>query len=93
MHLGQINNCSEPQIKAQQLADGIAASIPYHLVDDVNTYVEGIHNDRETRYNGKPVGGLLMLHPLWVVANASAVSEELRTYMRKQLAWIGKFSK
>ncbi|OCK74589.1 hypothetical protein K432DRAFT_310426, partial [Lepidopterella palustris CBS 459.81] len=33
--LRQKNICLQPQAKAQQLADDIAASIPYHLADNV----------------------------------------------------------
>jgi len=91
--LGQDDTCVQPEAKAQELADGIAASIPYHLTDDVAVYAQRIHSGLDTNYDGKPVGGLQLLHPLWVVANASVVSQELRTHMRKHLAWIGQFSR
>ncbi|KAF2496520.1 hypothetical protein BU16DRAFT_549018 [Lophium mytilinum] len=81
--------CFELHPKAQQLADDIAASIPYHLTNDVSEYVQRAQTGGEAKYDGRPVGGLLLLHPLWVVANASIVSHELCTHMRKELSWIG----
>jgi hypothetical protein len=78
------------QTKAIGLAEDIAASIPYHLTNDVRKYVRRIHDLLPTKFYGRPVGGLLILHPLWVVANSSIISRELQHHMRKQLSWIGK---
>ncbi|KAF2801524.1 uncharacterized protein BDZ99DRAFT_455976 [Mytilinidion resinicola] len=81
--------CFELHPKARQLANDIAASIPYHLTNDAAKYLQHVQHGVEAQYDGRPVGGLLVLHPLWVVANASVVSHELSTHMRNELSWIG----
>lgn len=78
------------QAKALGLAEDIAASIPCHLTNDVRNYVRQIHDLLPTKFDGRPVGGLLILHPLWVVANSSIITRELQKHMREQLSWIGK---
>lgn len=80
---------SEEEKAAQCLAEKIASSIPFHLVDNLEQFL----NDTKTGTNltkiGRPVGGLLLLHPLCMVMLASSVSMELRNHAREILAWIG----
>lgn len=38
---------------------------------------------------GKPVGGLFLLHPLWVMTVSFVVSPEMQASARHCLAWIG----
>ncbi|OCL02966.1 hypothetical protein AOQ84DRAFT_303720 [Glonium stellatum] len=78
------------QEEVQRLAEGIAASVPYHLTEDLQGYIQGIQAGSDTMIPGKPVGGLLLLHPLYVVARSSVVSPQLQAYMSECLEWIGK---
>ncbi|KAI9741379.1 MAG: hypothetical protein M1834_003096 [Cirrosporium novae-zelandiae] len=76
--------------EAQKLAEGIVASIPYHLTKDPQTYIHETQTGSEEIIPGSPVGGLLLMHPLFVAARMPVVSPQLRAYMSRCLAWIGK---
>lgn len=80
----------QEQKKADKLTEEIAASIPYHLTDDLQVYVQELQTGSGIMIPGRPVGGLLLLHPLYVAARLSIVSPQLRDYMSGCLAWIGK---
>jgi hypothetical protein len=70
------------QRDARALAIDIAASVPFHLTS--RPYVApNVHSP------GRPVGGLLLLHPLYVASTLHIVPQELQNYFRRCLAWIG----
>lgn len=78
------------QAEATALAYDIMASIPFHVADNVESIAEqgGL---REVTVNpGRAVGGLLLMHPLYVAANLSIVPPYLQCQMRECLAWIGE---
>ena len=87
--LGQGDNYHQEQIEAEELANDIVASIPYHLTADLQVFVQEAKSDSKVVTPGKALGGLLLMHPLFVTSELSIVSPELRTYMRACLAWIG----
>lgn len=76
--------------KAQKLAEGIVASIPYHFSSDPWRYIHAMEGNDLDAAPGKTVGGLLLLHPVWVITMATVVSRELRSSARDCLAWIGR---
>ncbi|EXJ87922.1 hypothetical protein A1O1_04849 [Capronia coronata CBS 617.96] len=77
--------------EAQILALDIIASIPYHLSSDPERFVrEREKSLSEVAPGTKTAGGLLLLHPMWVVTVSSVVSSELRSSARDCLAWIGR---
>lgn len=82
--------CVQPQLDAQRIAEAIAASVPFHLMADAQEYVHLVQTGLKEASPGRPVGGLLMLYPLHVAAECTAVSQELRHFMKRQLKWIGK---
>lgn len=63
---------------AQTLVGDIAASIPYHLTDNLQVFLR--EGKMET---GRGLGGLLLMHPLYV---ASMVDESMRSW----LVWIAE---
>lgn len=75
--------------RAQNLAQEIAASVLYHLTSDAEHYLSSL-SDMESPRPGRPIGGLLLLHPLNVVLRCAIISPSLRAYTSKCLAWIGK---
>ena len=75
--------------QAQQLATDIAASIPFHLIRNPEALLLGPSAPTDGFVPGRAAGGLLMLHPLWVITISSSISDEMRSRMRKCLAWIG----
>lgn len=76
--------------QAHILINDIIASIPYHLADNVHDYERTIRWSNSSPRIGRAVGGLLLLHPLFVLATCSIVPSPIHTYVTKCLAWIGK---
>ncbi|UPK92701.1 hypothetical protein LCI18_003636 [Fusarium solani-melongenae] len=75
--------------KIHHLVAELKASIPYHLSRDLGMYVR--RPDAETTPNTpqRIVGGLLLLHPLYVVARCTTVTVSDREYFVRILRWIG----
>ncbi|EXJ90106.1 hypothetical protein A1O3_03175 [Capronia epimyces CBS 606.96] len=76
--------------EAYSLVEEIVASIPFHLSSDPTSCLTEDTGEGTERLPGKPVGGLLLLHPLWVVTVSSVVSPKMQDSMRDCLAWIGR---
>ncbi|KAI9709324.1 MAG: hypothetical protein M1820_003444 [Bogoriella megaspora] len=89
-HLGKEDAETELRERVKRLAEDIMASLPYHIFRDQNNYLELIEKGSRKLEIGQTAGGLLMMHPLYVVAGMSALSESFRTYARDSLAWIGR---
>ncbi|KAL2867803.1 putative C6 transcription factor [Aspergillus lucknowensis] len=87
-----LNDSSNRSTNTQDLhlqVEGILASIPYHLTEDVETFLR--NNGRQEISNaGRAAGGLLLMHPIYALSKLPGVSPEMREYMRKCLAWIGR---
>lgn len=71
--------------QAEALAEGIAASIPFHLTSNLAG-----HMHASPMEIGRPIGGLLLLHPLNVLVNSTSISQEMRDYAGRCLKWIGE---
>ncbi|THC94915.1 hypothetical protein EYZ11_005598 [Aspergillus tanneri] len=82
------DHSQELQDVLQQLGD-IIASIPYHLTEDLLGFVAQGGKSPKITSPGRPVGGLLLLHPVYVASQLPVVPAEMQVYMRKCLAWIG----
>lgn len=77
--------------RASDLAAAIVASIPFHLTADVEEYVQRANaGTQPSNAKVKPVGGLLLLHPLYATARCSIVSTATRKYLARCLDWIGR---
>ncbi|KAL1885325.1 hypothetical protein Plec18167_001982, partial [Paecilomyces lecythidis] len=87
LHPSALSVGKKAQYKAQELAEDIAASVAYHLTVDPESYIQ---TPSKPIVPGRPVGGLLLLHPLYVITRAPVVSPQLRAQMSECLAWIGK---
>ncbi|KAL2802931.1 hypothetical protein BJX63DRAFT_437405 [Aspergillus granulosus] len=72
-----------------QLVGDIIASIPYHLTEDLRGFVARGGANPEITNPGLPVGGLILLHPVYVASQLPVVPVEMQEYMRKCIAWIG----
>ncbi|KIW40936.1 uncharacterized protein PV06_06540 [Exophiala oligosperma] len=77
------------QAEAAGLAKDVLASIPFHL-----TYASGSLRQVSSLNVGgiavgKTIGGMLLMHPLYVASNLPIVPAQLRAHMRECLAWIG----
>lgn len=82
--------CLQVQVDAKRIAEEIAASVPFHLTANAQTYFHSVQTRSGNPTPGRPVGGLLMLHPLYVTTTCTVVPQKLRDYMLNQLIWVGK---
>lgn len=64
----------------------IIASVPYHLTEDLYDFVNGarIQIDKP----GRTIGGLLIMHPLYVASRMPSIPTSTRNYLQRCLAWI-----
>ncbi|PYH90622.1 hypothetical protein BO71DRAFT_387273 [Aspergillus ellipticus CBS 707.79] len=83
--LSQTDRTTKWMKQSHLLIDDIVASIPYHLARNLHEYTETGQSAV-----GRPVGGLLLLHPLFVVSTCTIVPPPIQAYVRRCLAWIGK---
>lgn len=86
--LNQTEALSEWQQQSDDLIEGILASILYRLASDPRQYLNSI--TAGTTPMGRPVGGLLLLNPLYVLATCPTVLQPTKDYVLRCLAWIGK---
>ncbi|KAL2833573.1 hypothetical protein BJY01DRAFT_225053 [Aspergillus pseudoustus] len=71
-----------------QLCD-VISSIPYYLAEDVQAFLRQEQGKQEIRDPGRTAGGLLLMHPLYVLSRLSTVFPEMQDYFKRCLAWIG----
>jgi hypothetical protein len=79
--------------EAQKLALIIAGSIPYYLAEDVQVFLkQTLASDVTSKamIPGPSVGGLLLMHTLYMVSKMSVVDPALKVYFKDCLAWIGR---
>lgn len=72
-----------------RLLNDMAASIPYHLTENVHEFLSDQDTSEEIQEPGRCLGGLLLMHPLYVASRVPFISPEMRTYFEDCLAWIG----
>ena len=87
--LGDNQDHSRKRAEAQELIDDMMASVPYHLTDNPQALLHNAENTAQPLVPGKPVGGLLLMHPIYVASLLSIVPEEQRSQMKECLAWVG----
>ncbi|KAI1379335.1 hypothetical protein F4677DRAFT_408647 [Hypoxylon crocopeplum] len=76
--------------RARKLVADIVASIPYHLAYDLGEYLRLIETGAPSIPPNRPIGGLLLLHPLYAAARCSVVPVASRMYLSECLSWIGQ---
>ena len=75
--------------KANTIVKEMIASIPFHLADNLQVFRSQLSEDTRVIEPGKYLGGLLLIHPLYVASEMSFVPETMREYLRRCLEWIG----
>jgi hypothetical protein len=84
------NNYHDEKYQIDELIADLMAGIPFHLAENFASFVEQAHGSLElTIVPGRSVGGLLLMHPLFVISHLSIVGSQFQTQMRDCLAWIG----
>lgn len=75
---------------ALHLVEDIISSMPFSLAEDLQVFLQdrAKENTVAKMQPGIPVGGLLLMHPVYIVSRLSIVPEKMREYMRDCLEWI-----
>ena len=75
---------------ALHLVEDIISSMPFSLAEDLQGFLQdrAKENTATKIQPGIPVGGLLLMHPVYIVSRLSIVPEKMREYMRDCLEWI-----
>jgi hypothetical protein len=71
------------------LIQDMIASIPYHLTEDTHGFLQRIDTSERIVNVGRSVGGLLLMHPIYITSRLSMVPLNIRKYLKECLAWIG----
>lgn len=90
MHLGDESDHRRAQAEAQELVESIVASIPYHVLEDPEALLLQAGRCADQFKPGRPVAGLLLMHPLYVTSMLPVVSPPLCAHLRECLGWIGQ---
>ncbi|KAH8676436.1 hypothetical protein BGZ60DRAFT_372142 [Tricladium varicosporioides] len=87
--LKEYNISHEHMGNTNSIVQDIMASIPYHLTDNLHAFIDQSEGNQEITDPGKFLGGLLLMHPLYIVSELPLVSDDMKLYVRKCLMWIG----
>ncbi|KAH9215596.1 hypothetical protein DL95DRAFT_136041 [Leptodontidium sp. 2 PMI_412] len=76
-------------IEISELTDGIISSIPFVLSADLQDF---LNNSKLCKplVRGRPVGGLLLMHTLYVISVLPIIDPKVQRYLRDCLAWVGE---
>jgi len=85
--LEKADTCVDYMYIANCTVRDMVASIPYHLTDNLQNFLNA--SERGTIERGRSLGGLLLMHPLYVATQIPFFPVKLHEYMRRCLAWIG----
>lgn len=89
--LVQMSHSSEQFRKeADRIVESMIASIPYHLAENLQAFVNGQAKHSEIPEPGKHLGGLLLMHPLYAAFKSPCLPQDVRSYLRDCLLWIGE---
>lgn len=75
---------------ALRLVEDIVSSIPFHLAESLPVFLEDTSKENVAAAvdPGRSVGGLLLMHPIYVASKLSIVPQQMREYMGDCLEWI-----
>ena len=75
---------------ALRLLQDIIASIPFHLAEDLQAFLRDVRDGNAAAriQPGRPVGGLLLMHPIYLASKLPIVPLQLQYYLRDCLEWI-----
>ena len=87
---GMIRSFVDLDHTATRTMNDMLASIPYHLTENLQAFLYKQHMNTQIEDPGRHLGGLLLMHPLYVASRLHFVSEDVRAYIRDCLVWIGE---
>lgn len=74
---------------ATLLVSEVMSSIPYNLADNIHVFLGDRKKKLGVREPGRTVGGLLLMHPLYIASSVPFLPEVTKGYLRRCLLWIG----
>jgi hypothetical protein len=87
--LGDNESCIDHIHAANRIVKDMVASVPYHLADNLQVFLSELATSTEITKPGRLLGGLLLMHPLYVASKMPFLPEKMQEYMRRCLTWIG----
>lgn len=88
--LEERNGAHNEKLQFDELSSDMVASIPFHLCQDITKFMIQVETDIYSAMTpGKSLGGLLLMHPLFVTSNLAATSPQLQACMKDCLSWFG----
>jgi hypothetical protein len=66
--------------------DTIISSIPYHLTDNLYTFLDGSKTD--ITEPGRTLGGLLLMYPVYIASRVPLIPGPVADYLKRCLFWI-----
>ena len=87
--LGDIETRLDHMHTINSTLDDMVASIPYHLADNLQAFMSEVTTGNGISEPGKLLGGLLLMHPLYVASRMPFLPHKTREYLRQCLLWIG----
>ncbi|KAJ5538369.1 hypothetical protein N7494_007848 [Penicillium frequentans] len=84
-----VNHDADHQ-EALRLVEDMIASIPYHLSEDLQVFLRERHDHTKITNAGRPVGGLLLMHSIYIASHLQIFPLEMREYFKTCLVWIGR---
>lgn len=84
-----VNHDADHQ-EALRLVEDMIASIAYHLSEDLQVFLRERHDHTKITNAGRPVGGLLLMHSIYIASHLQIFPLEMREYFRTCLVWIGR---
>ena len=76
--------------EALRLVDDMMASIPFHLSEDLQVFLREREDHTKITNPGRAVGGLLLMHSIYIASHLEIFPLEMREYFKRCLIWIGQ---
>jgi hypothetical protein len=90
--IGRLTGGPEIDTAAQEyvadLTQSIVSSIPYLLSADLQAFVKNVPA-RSPLVPGRTVGGLLLIHGLFLLSTLPIIEPKVKDYLKDCLIWIG----
>lgn len=75
---------------AASLIDGVLASVPFHLAEDLHSFPREVHTSTSINNPGRAVGGLLLMHSISLTSHLGIVNYPTQEYLKRCLQWIAE---
>ncbi|KAJ5712055.1 hypothetical protein N7488_006211 [Penicillium malachiteum] len=83
-------NHDTDRVEVSHLVEDMLASIPYHLSEDLQVFLRERHEHTEITNPGRSVGGLLLMHPIYIASYLEIIPSDKRHYFKTCLVWIAQ---